>query len=335
MQNNPLVSVLIPLYNAEKYFEECIASIISQNYKNLEVIIVNDGSTDNSLSLAKKYADKYKWIKVYSQENSGASIARNKAFSHSTGEYIQYLDADDILHPDKIEAQMQRLSEYDFDPKVIATSKWSRFFFNLKNLSFPQLTFYKDYSDSLMFLRDAWENNQNMIIHTWLISRKLHQSIEKWNENMTTLDDNLFFAHAVLRSTQIAFVPNGMVYWRQDNLNSLSKSTTWEDMYSYLRGCHNYFDLVKDNLDYPGIKYALAMEYSKCIYRSYPMFPDIVKEAESSLRWLGYDQPLPRPTKKFRWTAKLIGFYPAARLFGLKDKLIKKIRAIKDSKNGH
>jgi len=107
----PLVSVLIPLYNAEKYLAECLDSVIDQKYKNLEVIIVDDGSKDNSLLIAREYNKEYKWIKVFSQQNCGASMVRNKAFSFAKGEYIQYLDADDCLHRDKIFFQIQKLQQ--------------------------------------------------------------------------------------------------------------------------------------------------------------------------------------------------------------------------------
>ena len=326
---NPLVSILIPLYNAEKYFDECIQSVLEQTYKNIEVIIVNDGSTDNSLNIANMYAKKYSFIKVIDQENKGAASARNKAFPFSSGEYIQYLDADDILHPDKIAMQIRRLNEHEFDPEIVATSAWSRFFYTCSQVSFPHLPLYQDYSDPLMFLRDAWQNNQNMIVQTWLTPRKLHIKAGHWDEGITTADDNLFFAKIVLKTTKILFVSESKVYWRQDNPNSLSSKQTHRDMSSYLKVCHSYHKMVKKQLDYPGMRYALAMEYSKCIYRSYPEFMDIVKEAESTVRELGFDEPLPMPTWKFRIFAEIIGFYPAARVFGFKDKIIKTIRRVK------
>ena len=328
MKNNLLVSVLIPLYNAEKYFEECMESIINQTYKNLEVIIVNDGSTDNSLSLAKEYADKYKWIKVYSQENSGASIARNKAFSYSTGEYIQYLDDDDILHLDKIETQMQRLSEYDFDPEVIATCKWSRFFYNINNASFPPLNIYKDYDDTLKFLVDAWSNAHYSIIHSWLISRELHQKIRGWDKTISVLDDSVFFGKVAYKAKKIVYVSESKVYWRQDKTDSLSKNVSREGMKSHLLACDNYMYIIKEDLNYPGLKYALAMQYSIFIYRAYPMYMDLVKKAEDRIKELGYNTPFPMPTNKFRFMTKLMGFYPTARLFGTKDRFIKKIRRL-------
>ncbi|XRG78439.1 glycosyltransferase [Rossellomorea sp. GAMAL-10_SWC] len=93
----PLVSVIVPIYNAEKYLKECINSLISQSEKNIEIILVNDGSTDNSLNIAYEYANKDPRIKVLNQENAGPSEARNNGIDHSCGNYLSFIDADDWI----------------------------------------------------------------------------------------------------------------------------------------------------------------------------------------------------------------------------------------------
>ena len=100
-----LVSILIPCYNAEKWLKYTIASVLGQTWPNKEIIIVDDGSTDCSLQIAKQYESNI--VKVISQKNKGGSAARNKAFEYAQGSYIQWLDSDDILAPDKIEYQMK------------------------------------------------------------------------------------------------------------------------------------------------------------------------------------------------------------------------------------
>ncbi len=329
---NPLVSVLIPLYNAERYLVECLESVVGQTYPSLEVIIVNDGSTDNSLPIANEYADRYEWIRVYSQKNSGAASARNKAFSLSTGEYIQYFDSDDIMHPGKISFQMEALRQYDYDPYISVIGQWARFYGTIDNAVFDELKTYKNYDNTLIYLMECWENFQCMIGTAWLIHRKLHEEIGGWDPLLSVHDDYLFFAKVAYFSNKIIYAHQSIVYWRQDNLQSLSNVRTWKGLRSHMEVCNQLFELVQKESNIPRLKHSLAMEYSKLIYRAYPLYPDLVNKAEKMLKILGFDNPLPMPTKKFRLFVKIIGFYPTARLFGFKDKLVKKIRVIKDSR---
>ena len=324
--HNPLVSVLIPLYNAEKYLSDTLDSILSQTYKSIEIIIVDDGSTDNSFKIVKSYEKKYDSIKVYSQINSGAASARNKAFSLSNGEYIQYFDADDIMHPEKISSQIEALKKYNFRPDIAAIGQWFRFYDQIHNLTKQSLKTYRNYDDTLGFIVDAWSNAHYIIGQAWLISRPLHEKVGDWDKKISVLDDSVFFGKIAYQAKKIIYVPNSIVYWRQDNLNSLSKNTTKEGMQSHLLACDNYVEIVKDDLDYPGMKKALALEYSKFIYVAYPRYMDLIKKAEETIVELGFDTPLPLPTTKFRLAEKIMGFYPAATLFAAKDRLTKKIR---------
>lgn len=99
---NELISIIVPIYNCEKYLEESINSIINQTYHNLEIILVNDGSTDKSLNICKKFADRDERIKILSQENKGATFARNSGLKKSKGKYLMFFDADDILCKDAV-----------------------------------------------------------------------------------------------------------------------------------------------------------------------------------------------------------------------------------------
>src|SRR4029077_692185 len=101
----PLVSILIPAYNAEKWIADTISSALAQPWPRKEIIIVDDGSTDQTLSIARQFTSKT--VSVIAQKNQGASAARNKAFQLCQGDYIQWLDADDLLSPDKVAKQLK------------------------------------------------------------------------------------------------------------------------------------------------------------------------------------------------------------------------------------
>ena len=101
--NNPIVSIVIPVYNVENYLIQCLDSVVSQTYEFLEIILVNDGSTDRSGEICNKYAENDKRIKVFHLDNSGSAEARNKGLDIATGKYVMFLDSDDYLEKDGIE----------------------------------------------------------------------------------------------------------------------------------------------------------------------------------------------------------------------------------------
>src|ERR1700719_2926400 len=101
----PLVSILVPAYNAQQWIADTLASALAQTWPKKEIIVVDDGSTDRTLQVAKQFASKT--VRIITQANQGASVARNTAYSLCQGDYIQWLDADDLLDPDKIQRQMQ------------------------------------------------------------------------------------------------------------------------------------------------------------------------------------------------------------------------------------
>jgi len=109
------VSVIVPVYNVENYLEKCIQSIISQSFKNLEIILINDGSTDRSKEICEQFAAKDKRIIFLNQENQGVSAARNAGLDICTGDYISFVDSDDYISSDMIEFLVNNLEKNDFD----------------------------------------------------------------------------------------------------------------------------------------------------------------------------------------------------------------------------
>ena len=122
MKFTPLISVVIPAYNAEQFLDETLESVLSQTYENWECIIVNDGSTDNTESIAKKWCEKDARFCYFYKENSGVSDTRNLGIKEARGEYIAFLDADDLYMPNFLEVCLENLVEKDVDlvaPKML------------------------------------------------------------------------------------------------------------------------------------------------------------------------------------------------------------------------
>ena len=114
-RNKPLISIIVPIYNVELYLKECIESIINQTYKNIEIILIDDGSPDNCGAICDEYAKKDNRIKVIHKENEGVSAARNTGIESCRGEYISFIDADDFVHPDFINDLYSVIDENNSD----------------------------------------------------------------------------------------------------------------------------------------------------------------------------------------------------------------------------
>lgn len=149
------ISVIVPVYNVEKYLDECLSSIVNQTYKNLEIICINDGSTDNSLKILERYQDKDKRITIINQENHGVSYARNVGINLAKGSYISFVDPDDIIALNTYETAINKM-EHDVDiliwgynslpnsawwawagisPNLVCNTQTAKAFFEGKNVS--------------------------------------------------------------------------------------------------------------------------------------------------------------------------------------------------------
>lgn len=108
-----LISIIVPIYNVEKYLEECIESLIWQDYENIEIILVDDGAQDKSPEICNQYSEKYSKITVYHKENGGLSDARNYGIKKANGKYICFVDSDDFVKPDYISSMYNNLKKHN------------------------------------------------------------------------------------------------------------------------------------------------------------------------------------------------------------------------------
>jgi glycosyltransferase involved in cell wall biosynthesis len=155
----PLVSILIhrPI-NAEQWIADTLTSAVEQTWPRKEIIVVDDGSRDQTLSIARRFATEA--VSVITQKNQGAAAARNRAFALSQGDYIQWLDADDLLSPDKIARQMEAADRYQ-SKCTLLSSAWGYFMYRPSNAQFVPTSLWSDLSPLEWLLR-KWENNLHM-----------------------------------------------------------------------------------------------------------------------------------------------------------------------------
>jgi len=206
----PLVSILIPAYNAERWLVDTIESAIAQTWPQKEIIVVNDGSTDRTLAIARQFERNA--VRVVTQPNQGAAAARNKAFSMSRGDYIQWLDADDILAPDKIARQMA-LVEEGLGNRSLLSSEWGKFMYRSSRAHFAPTALWEDLSPVDWLLRKLG-CNLYMQTATWLVSRELTVAAGPWDTRLMGDDDGEYFCRILLASDGVRFVSGSRVYYR-------------------------------------------------------------------------------------------------------------------------
>ncbi len=218
----PLVSILIPAFNAEKVISFSIRSALGQTWEKKEVIVVDDGSTDNTCKVAEECA-RYGRLRVVREPHRGASAARNTALRLSKGDYVQWLDADDFLAPDKISQQLSARSG-DFSPRTLFSGAWGYFLYRPRKASFNPTALWSDLSPAA-WLIEKFQNNLFMPNSTWLVSRHLSNTTGPWNEDISLDDDGEYFARMLQASDGIKFVAEAKALYRRSGAVSLSDTT--------------------------------------------------------------------------------------------------------------
>lgn len=300
----PLVSILIPAYNAEEWIADTIRSAIAQTYEPKEIVVVDDGSTDQTLAVAQRFACES--IKVVFQENQGAAAARNTAFSLSRGEYIQWLDADDLLAPDKIANQMRVLSPSQ--TRTLLSSAFGRFKYRYSQAEFVPTALWCDLSPVEWLLRKMG-GNVYMQTATWLVSRELTEAAGPWDTRLLGDDDGEYFCRVLLASNGTRFVPESTVFYRAPWINTLSYigqssrklDAHWLSMQAHIR----YLRSLEDS---ERVRVACFTYLQTCLIYFFPERSDIVRQMEDVARELGYRLDPPHLPWKYGWIRTLFGW---------------------------
>ncbi|RYD51972.1 MAG: glycosyltransferase [Sphingobacteriales bacterium] len=306
-----LVSILIPAYNAAPWLAQALDCALEQTWLAKEIIVVDDGSNDKTLEVARAYESR--GVKVFSQLNSGASTARNYAFRESKGDYIQYLDADDLMAPDKIEKQMVRLNEEGYPKDILVSGRFAYFSEYPGDLESEHIPLYKDFTDPLEWVEIAW--NQGYFIHVagWLTPRNLIESAGSWNESLSLNDDGEFFGRLVLASRGILYCNNARTYYRKVT-GSLSKSVSDKALQSLLQTAFLYEKHLLCKKDTPQTRLTCANVYMRILHFYYPNYYRQLLPAETAAKRLGGGSLRLMGNKRVQFVEQLIGWKATRRL---------------------
>jgi glycosyltransferase involved in cell wall biosynthesis len=293
------VSIIIPCYNDEKYIGDSIESALNQTWEKCELVVVDDGSTDNSLEVARRYESDR--VRVISQDNQGPSAARNRGLQECTGEYVQYLDADDLLHPRKIEAQVKALQSSPPRTVVMCSTCYFDNGTDPQDGHLDRGSSVLNSDDPVQWLVDLWNERRGWgMVQTgaWLTPRKIAEDAGEWDERVTLDTDGEYFTRVVLESEHIRYVDGVCVYYRKYDRETTRVSTrrTKETFIGWLRAIDSKRDHVlprtTDNNRDDAMQ-ALALTYFKLAVEAYPTHSRISETAVRRAEELGCSEPGP------------------------------------------
>lgn len=304
----PLVSVLIPCYNAGRWIAETLESVLAQTWPNLEIIVVDDGSSDDSVAAIEK-SDSNR-VKLIKQQNSGAASARNRAFNESKGEFIQHLDADDLLSPRKIELQMSRLADKS---DCVASAEWARFRNHKDEAHFTPDDTWQDLPP-VEWLINAWQEGGGMLYPAlWLVPRHILIKAGPWRDDLSLNDDGEFFTRVILASNRILFCEGARTYYRSGitgSLSGLKSRKGWESQFKVIDLCEGYLRAHEDSAR---TRRVCAMLWQRFAHASYPYCRDLAEQALQRARMLHPARLKPEGGPAFKLIANTLG-WKAARL---------------------
>ncbi len=306
----PLVSILIPAFNAEGWIADTLRSALAQTWEPKEIIVVDDGSSDETLAVARQFESDS--VRVVTQPNQGAAAARNKALSLSRGDYMQWLDADDLLSPDKIQKQLEALGDRG-SKRTLLSSGWGRFMHRPERAKFTPTALWSDRSPAEWLLLKMGENLY-MQTATWLVSRELAEAAGPWDTMLLSDDDQEYFCRVLLASDGVRFVPEAKVYYRASGHGSLSyigssdrkREAHWRSLKLHVR----YIRWLEDSAR---VRAACVSYLQNRMFIFYPERLDIFRHAEELCRTLGGKLEVPHLSWKYSWIRVLFGWRLARR----------------------
>lgn len=282
MGEKPLISIIVPVYNTSEFLSRCLDSILNQTYKNIEIIIIDDGSTDNSLRIIKKYAKRNSAIKYFTQDNCGQATARNKGIKYASGEYIMFVDSDDYVSNDFCEVAYNSIhnnhSEITFFDMYAG-----------RNNSFQKITFnlnegYVSKEDALATAIDS-SFPVNKIYKLSLFNNINYPEGVKYEDLYTT--------YKLINAAQrVSYVKKALYYYVQRSNSTVHHFTT-QSMTDYFNANQQLFIFFKENypkLSKKMIRSVLQGSLYFLAYADKNSDQQVIKQARKNLSEL----PLPK-----------------------------------------
>jgi glycosyltransferase involved in cell wall biosynthesis len=299
----PRVSIIIPCRNGAAWLGEAIESCLGQSWPNLQIIVVDNGSSDDSFALAKRFEARA--VTVMACERAGASAARNVGLAHADGDLIQFLDADDLLDAEKIRRQVERLN--GAPAASVASGAWAWFARDPREASFTAEAVWRDLAPQ-DFLIASWLGGGMMPNFSWLTPRAVIERAGPWNEMLSVNDDGEFFGRVVLASPGIVFCADARGYYRSTGAPTLSKRRDSEALTSAFTAVDLSCQHLLQRCGTGAAAKACATHYQRFAYDAYPRAAELVARAERCAAELGGSDLRPGGGPTFQMLARGLGW---------------------------
>ena len=306
----PLVSICVPCRNAAPYVEATLASLLAQSWRHLEVVVVDDGSTDDSVRRVEAIADPR--VRLMRGRFGSAARARNVALGEARGELIKFMDADDLLSPDAVAAQVTRL-EGRVD--AVAMAQWGRFYNNdLTTFELEQRSASAD-CDPIQWLVQAWADAEPMMqAGMYLIPRPLLERCGGWDEDLSLIDDFEFFTRLLCHAHHLLYTPEAILYYRSGLAGSLSTRRGRDAAQSAFDAITTACTQLLARRSDAAARRSCANVMQNFVYSFYPQVPRLRAAMVERIRTLGGSDLPPPGGPRFQLLRRFLGWKIAARL---------------------
>lgn len=268
---NSLISIIVPVYNTENYLEKCLLSLVNQTYKNIEIIIIDDGSPDNSMNIIQKFVLADNRTKVISQKNQGLSGARNTGINNANGDYIMFIDSDDWIEIDTCEKSIIASEKYNADVvfwpyiKEFFDSQKDNYLFDKTEIIWSEKNINQLSRRMVGLVGDELANPQSIdnLVTAWgkLYKKSVIGDVRFTDTKIIGTEDALFNIEVFLGINSAVYIPDLLSHYRKDNESSLTHNykeklvSRWKEMYSRIKilldrndMSREYYDALKNRI---------------------------------------------------------------------------------------
>lgn len=299
----------MPAFNAEATIRESIASVLSQTHRELELVVVDDGSTDRTRQVVEEIKDSR--VRLIGLAPNGVSAARNAGVESSSGAYLKYLDSDDLINEGAIEAQLAVLSRCS--ERTLCTSAWGRFYGSPTDTKYIESRDWQDL-DPISFLELSLGGGGTMPVMTWFLHRALHDRAGAWPVGAQLFEDTEYGTRLALSADKVRFCRGAVGFYRTRSTGSLSKS---RDLTVYAHGMSCVDRICAAVLEFQDDQRTRAMLAN--LYRRYTIqvmgiSAELVSRSEARVEELGGSKLEPGGGSIFRLLQLLLGWKKALEL---------------------